>query len=381
MKYFLVLYLIICKWFWLPIYGNIETRLISGIIFFFLIAFSIPNFFTQKSINKNIYIFFILLFITDFFGVFYANSEVIFDRFLNFILTFILSLIIITINEKKLDINKVIIFSTVISSLIYFIILYNCFDCTNPLTGNILYNEGFDYKNNKWAVTLSFSIAVVLGSIFHYKSKLIRLFLYLLSILLLIAVFFTYGRLGFLISLFLFIRHLNFSYKFSMFTKILLLSIFGLVIYSTFTFFIIESLKILAKSSDLSSIDANDFSAGRLSQFKYAFELLINNPFGIGWGNAPIYMQNKFGIRWEIHNMPLRVIVESGWITIVFFIYFFNQLITIYRRFHKNPQYQITLNIVIVGCLAVLLEPNYILGTFQASAMFWVSYIYLAKKI
>lgn len=58
-------------------------------------------------------------------------------------------------------------------------------------------------------------------------------------------------------------------------------------------------------------------SLGRLAMWKFAGQAIIDNPFGVGIGNALNYLRETTGIQFyenNMHNLYMQMFVELGWI-------------------------------------------------------------------
>jgi hypothetical protein len=141
------------------------------------------------------------------------------------------------------------------------------------------------------------------------------------------------------------------------------------------------------------STDAlNQFSAGRLDLAEQALEQWQEEPFGVGFGNAFFSVANPYEgyDTAEVHNLWLKLTVESGpFLPIIFLITVIlvlrAPLRSVFRlnrlkaTVHFHPFREIYgaqvvyLAIIIQGVLISLVEPNALIGSFQATAIWWAA--------
>ena len=139
----------------------------------------------------------------------------------------------------------------------------------------------------------------------------------------------------------------------------------------------------------LESTDTTDrwdrFSAGRLGAYEYAIEMATRRPFlGYGFGNA-VYSSS------EIHNLWLKLWVESGiflplamlgslWLAMRENLgrvrpVADRNIFDSHRAAHGSPPSIYTRHLLAViifqGVLVSLFEPNALIGSFQATAIWW----------
>jgi hypothetical protein len=126
------------------------------------------------------------------------------------------------------------------------------------------------------------------------------------------------------------------------------------------------------------------FSAGRLGSYQYAFDKALKRPFlGHGFGNA------VYGGA-EIHNLWLKLWVESGaLLPIALLVGVWRSLRPIRRRQARLTNYinatkpmaatlanesyfrKLVAIIVAQGIVVSMFEPNALIGSFQATAIWW----------
>lgn len=133
--------------------------------------------------------------------------------------------------------------------------------------------------------------------------------------------------------------------------------------------------RIVSTSDTFQSLD--NFSAGRLEGYVQALELIGTRPLlGHGFGEYTLE-----GLSGEIHNLWLRLAVESGVvlpiILLVIALYLVTGMSSQYGRALWRAEERVWISALeasmAAGLIVSLLEPNAILGTFQNSAMWWAA--------
>lgn len=122
------------------------------------------------------------------------------------------------------------------------------------------------------------------------------------------------------------------------------------------------------------------FSAGRLGQFECAWMKFKEQPlFGHG------FTDESECLGADIHNLWLKLLVQSGLLIVVFLFIFITiismRLITSFVQLKrvKNAELHVIrktmaiyLAVLLQGVFVSLIEPNALIGSFQATAIWWV---------
>lgn len=140
--------------------------------------------------------------------------------------------------------------------------------------------------------------------------------------------------------------------------------------------FLLEHLRVRRLTSagfDYGAVD--HFSAGRLDSYVHALKLVRERPLlGHGFGEYEIP-----GFSGEIHNLWLRMAVESGITMPLILAAITAYVIRAIVKYHKSSRTKpdaiwsrALLASMLSGVVISMLEPNVILGTFQNTAIWWV---------
>lgn len=122
----------------------------------------------------------------------------------------------------------------------------------------------------------------------------------------------------------------------------------------------------------------NRLTSGRTEGYAIGIELFKERPLlGTGFNSDEI-IERKYHHGYEVHNLWLKNLVEGGLLFFFLLLGFFYSIIqkAFYniryteRLYYKNKKYLIR-SLVVAGLFITMLEPNFILGTFQNSILFW----------
>lgn len=367
----LLLWLTLSQIYWMPFVGS--TRLLSAILFGLLTLYSLSSGLPRFS-KEGIFVL-LLLMIFDLTGAHAAKTDAIMSRIIQYLYFFLFLSIVAKSNLNKIYLNKILkrlvnIFC--LACLVMFLL-----DSSNPYTGNQFWLEGFNFKNNKWSITLALIFAVELGllrlqaadsSFVNRVLSLLKLsFLFSMSLV-------SFGRGG-LIAI-ISVLMLNMGIRKSLFASFCIIAIVIIIAPHVDSEFI---LKQLLNANDLSNYGVDELSSGRTRQYSLAIIEIAKNPFGIGWDNVPILFKRELGVVWNLHSMPLRLILESGWFISVYILTFYLAILhKIYREKERTDGVQ--RNVLFVGLIVALIEPNYVFGLFQVNAIFWLCFIIFTNE-
>ena len=151
--------------------------------------------------------------------------------------------------------------------------------------------------------------------------------------------------------------------------------------------YLVDQLRIT--DLDASAITVNeldDFSAGRISGYLLAGDLIAKRPL-TGYGFEQVELQN-YGISYtHIHNLWLRMTVDAGVLLPTAFLFLVIALFRACRRSYMTSRSESHLHpstlranrlaltvltlVLAEGVVLSLFEPNVLLGTFQNSAVWW----------
>ncbi|ACB86092.1 O-antigen ligase family protein [Natranaerobius thermophilus] len=290
--------------------------------------------------------------------------------------------------EKILKLGAMIVALLAILPLLNSLIGFPDFNTPDEFAGRPFWNIGFSYRSTALSNGLAFFIPIIYMLLIKpykkFNQKKVAGFVFLFSIL--GTQFFSGGRAGLLASMICLliislVYYSNFREKF----------IFGLIIVTvslvllTVNPDVIEHInkylqfeRLDGLTLDFETLD--DFSSGRMSQYKNAVTELTDNPL-MGYGfNYTFNSQSSS----QIHNLWLRIWIESGFLKLLLLLIFvMNTMIksiktlrriTIYKGGIYDHHFMLTFSLLLVfsnGIIISMLEPNTPLGTFQNSFLWW----------
>jgi len=222
----------------------------------------------------------------------------------------------------------------------------------------------FNYYND----FASFIVAMFFinwGILFYAKKLWLRLFLMCLSLLIIVNLFFTYSRGGWIsfLAVYLFLTLISIDRK----KKILLISFMIIFILGIIS---IPSLRerflfIIKKGGD----------AGRFEIWKVAILMFKNSPFlGKGIGTFMEYLPkySNLGSQYT-HNCYLQILAETGLLGLISFLWFLQEIIMgCYKKLIKNSDF--LLLGIFLGFLAFLIHSFFDtqLYSLKLSILFWI---------
>ncbi len=113
-------------------------------------------------------------------------------------------------------------------------------------------------------------------------------------------------------------------------------------------------------------------SSGRVSVYQLGWELFKESPLiGNGFG-ATLYFTNGP----DIHNTWLKRLVDGGIIFVLplifLFVSLYKTIIKKTRRYYNGENHKILIRTLFISSIFIsMLEPNYLIGSFQGEAFFW----------
>ena len=348
----------------------------------------INNIIYKKTISKHLKtwpIYFLIFLFLSLPGLLQAKSSFIetsifensaFSYVLNVFLTLLFSSIFIDVFSNSLSQKKIIDLLFKVSVSVVFIwafMLILFYDQESPITSQPFWSVGFNFKNNKWSITLAFMFAIIWPKIFHNNEKKVKVLSIIMCVLITLGVIISTGRAG-LLAIFLIVlidrKLINRYYRYFIY-----LLIFTSILYIIDNYDIEFWIKLILNNNDLSMISLDDLSGGRIRQILYSLIIISENLFfGIGIDNIKDLMIYNFGNEWNVHNLILRLTVESGLFLgiymLIILLYIFKISFNNYRISYKN---HLIFLVILVGLVVSLVEPNMIVGTFQFSVIWWLA--------
>lgn len=178
------------------------------------------------------------------------------------------------------------------------------------------------------------------------------------------------GRAGLIASLFTFLFFTRFKIQ-----NVIILAIMVVGVYSYLGTITIEEYfrasenQIEAKEGS-STIDK--ISSGRVSIYQLGWNLFKGSPvIGNGFGASLYFTDGP-----DIHNTWLKRLVDGGILfvipLVILFISLYKTVIKKTNRFYNGENHRVLINSLFISAIFIsMLEPNYLLGSFQGEAFFW----------
>jgi|GEM_PF-6672325 len=387
--YLLILYMATAPIYWLPnfdynLFKVIKLGIISLSLTGFLVFFFTRNIKLQTPKYYKIYIaLVIILFIPFFFKSKDIGESLIY--FLNFIFGLLSGLYVM--NSPNLFCNKfkyykimyLLIIIIVIPSILNF--FFQIPDWKPPEVKlqalgyrYNLWEAGFNTLRTGWTVSLCVYVPWSLVFVEKVKNKATYLVIVIALVLpILVAQFISGGRNGLSASLLavllILIKKFNLIY-------LIIITIVLFYLFLSFQNDLFIALRIYDDNGG--SKDINDISSDRTNMYATFFDTFFDSPiFGQGLSGSIKFNQKNFGTSDEMHNVILRIFIDHGLIFGIICLLFFlhNLIISLKIFFKRNVKiiFQISSLTVIIGLFTTLFEPEIILGSFQITAIWWLS--------
>lgn len=245
-----------------------------------------------------------------------------------------------------------------------------------------LHVTGFNAKRTGWSNGLAFMFPLTALFLMPRASKggsisagSVTLF-YVSSIAIIVSQLICGGRAGLLSSLTVGFILFLFSPARKHYGVLVLAAIVASFFLSEYLFDQLRIYRLAASQFSTSTIDS--FSAGRISGYLIAADLIAERPFA-GYGFDQLALTD-FGIGYQdVHNLWLRLATESGIILPILFAGMVGACVLRVRglfRTVKNYE-RVAVHsfaaVVVSGVVLTFFEPNVLLGSFQNSAAWWAA--------
>lgn len=184
------------------------------------------------------------------------------------------------------------------------------------------------------------------------------------------------GRSGFVCSILAIIIFSKFNIKGIIFLGITIILLYQILSVSTIERFFRASDEQIETKAGNSTIDK--ISSSRIDGYKLGIKYFSDSPL---WGNgfgASNYLMGINGYAGDIHNTWLKRLVDGGLMLvsplIILFYFIYKSIIRYIRKEYLGRNYSIFFKtLFFLSILISMGEPNYLLGSFQGEAFFWVS--------
>ena len=374
----LFFYLTIAPINWLPF---TPLAIVNGLKYTFLILLLLftfpPGSFSFRSANvfTPFYLFFILACSIPLFFQAYEPAFVhIVDIGLLFLMCWIIYNSFLTKEELFVVFYKV---SIVIAIVCVLSIVSAATGITfsSPAPWNDPFSKGAlgGYRTG-WSNSIFLYIPFLLFTFFKSSSKKQKTVSVLAIVAIMGSQILSGGRAGLIASILAILAFSRFNAK-----LIIAFSIVA-VIFSTFIPF--ETIEEHFRASDeqienkAGAGRIDKISSGRVVGYQLGLDLFFESPiWGHGYG-ASDYLTDMKGYFPEIHNTLLKRLVDGGILLIVpilfLFLIFYKQCILNIERFSEARNHLRLFRILFfLGIYISMVEPNYLIGSFQGEAFFW----------
>lgn len=244
-------------------------------------------------------------------------------------------------------------------------------------------DAGFSSGRSAWSDSLALylpSTLLLLTAKTSQKFVRPRVFFILMAGIILVSQIASGGRAGMLVSLFTIVAFMLVRSVRQMMRVFIAVGVLGAVTLVPLEFWISHLRLDRLSSSELSLTNLNAFSANRMKNYSLAVESIREQPFS-GYGMGQVLMATDLGEVLEVHNLWLRLAVESGIFLPLFFLAMIcAALCKLWQPTLRTPKNRddrivvFVLGLILLGGIAVsLFEPRAIIGTFQKTAVWWAA--------
>ena len=384
-KWVLGIYLVIAPINWLPGISLTNYNILKTNVFILLVLILLKDQVKKPTSFISIKGFIIIL-LSAVFAFFNAvDASAMYSAIKDITIPFLLIIIIYNYRGSGLELLNifkwVVMISIFISLLIVFSNLTGSFDLMSPDPwDNLFSNSGLGGYRTGW----SNSLFLVVPFILYYSKRVYGRYITLWSTIgvfvIMAAQFISGGRAGLLASFSSIILFAT--------SDIRLLILYAVLMYFAFDYlqsdYVYKQLRLEKNKSIVSynEQDVDETSSYRMGGYIVGLELFKSKPvLGYGFGQADV-LTDKFGYHSDIHNVWLKRMVEGGVLfvgsLIFFFLHFSKQIVKINKSTPSNVSFYKAL--VIPALLISFLEPNYMIGSVQGEAFFWVMVGFLLRN-
>lgn len=228
-----------------------------------------------------------------------------------------------------------------------------------------LWQTGFSWSRSGWGISISLYLPLLMLAQ-KLNGRLFGLLLTSFSIILVSLVLCgnRSGLLGFIIASLFVLRNYDIAAAFKKYikiTRIVIPVIF--IIYSPFF------LKHFRFNSD-------DFSANRLDMYSYIPEMITSMKFwGMGDGSTFLLLNKMAGLNFQLHNTPIRSVIEYGWLYGFSIIYIMIVIVIRFLKFYKRDrELAVYGSILLSGIITSMFEPAAIFGYLGGYSLWWMAF-------
>jgi O-antigen ligase len=233
---------------------------------------------------------------------------------------------------------------------------------------------GLSGASTGWSTGISLYVPFLIYGATQYAHRRGLLLLFSALLLLLLAgQFVVGGRSGILSSLLIIVLFVTYRLKGRQ--KFYVLVAIMVVLAGLFTWIDARELQRhfrldrLVTSGTVNAAVLDHFSAGRVLQYQLAVQGIANRPL-LGHG---VHAFQNLGLGFELHNVWLRLWYESGIMLLLLFVFMIVN--SVRSKSTERGHFNYFARLCMYGgiCMAFF-EPSVLLGAFQNSAMWWLSF-------
>lgn len=376
-KYFKALlfsYLCVAPINWLP---YIPTNFVNGLKYLLFSILLVITVIQQSNKRKSVQVFtfhfFILILICEFPAIMKSKSD-IFTNLIDISFIFLMNYLITQSRLTKDELFKVFFKASI---FIGFICLLSLLSAISGITiispapwDDPFSASAFGGYRTGWSNSVFLFIPFLFYCYFFSRKKKweIPAMLGILSII--CSQILSGGRAGIIASLVTFLIFTRFKIQ-----NVLLLGVTIFLLYNYFGTVRIEeyfraSEAQLENKEGISKLDK--ISSRRVEAYEVGWQLFKNSPlFGNGFSSATELTNGQ-----DIHNTWFKRLVDGGIILmiplIVLFISLYKKIVERLNRYANGEHHKVLFRALFFGALFIsMLEPNYLIGSFQGEAFFW----------
>jgi len=326
---------------------------------------------------------FVLLVLSASGGLLQAELSISLLRMKDILLSFIMLWTFYIYASKYKDFQKVFVAASLIISFHCMLVVssrylgFPIWSGPKEYVASELWMSGFGSLRTGWSSGTSLFVGILASGFILAKHWYLKLILAASFSTIIMSQVVVGGRAGILASLICLIGVFIYNKKI---LYIVIFSIVGVIFVFQNMDYIIVHLRFDRLESGVDAGALDNFSAGRLESNLVALRLAFEKPiFGHGFGSVTFSGT-------EIHNLWLRIFVEAGmFMPLIFASIVLNILLRCKENINtssaENKKLYVGFFIILTsGLVITMLEPRFIMGTFQISALWWaIAGIVIAK--
>lgn len=369
-----LIYLCLAPINWLPLVSPEIVNVLKYFFFGILLIICVSKQGHPRKVNSFFsFPYYVLILICALPAILFAYSDVL-TNIIDISFLFLMNYVIIESGLTKEELFRIFF---KVSIFIGFICLLSLLSAITGITiqSPLPWKDSFSrsalggYRTG-WSNSIFLFVPFLFYAYFFSREKKWKTLSLVAIVCILISQILSGGRAGLLASLFTFL----FFTRFKIQNVIILLSLILAIYFSLGSLKIEEYFRASENQIETKSGSGtlDKISSGRVSVYEIGWNLFKSSPFiGNGFGASLYYADGP-----DVHNTWLKRLVDGGILfvlpIVLLFIFLFRNIIEKTRRYYNGGNHRVLVRALFISAIFIsMLEPNYLIGSFQGEAFFW----------